>query len=189
TRALDWTSSSLTAAYFAARLPANAQADSIAVWVFNVAAYEPEMQDATQQQPLLVLRSAPGADNDNLRAQRGLFMLHPQELADHNERFTPLPYDELLRDHQEAASRPLMFRVTAPASSAQSILLNLAAAGISAGALFPGLWGVAREIEEQEAFPPGAGGFGINRTQTAEAIIKKMMDSWAAEADKKKSNQ
>lgn len=150
TRALDWTRSSMTAAYFAARGAIATPAGRICVWVFNDIARQ--LQDFSEPEPLrspLIVFSAPGADNANLRAQRGVFMLFRQAVTANLEPFKPHTYDVLLRElYSVVEGGRALFKVTLPATQAATVLGMLAIAGISAGSLFPGLWGVAREYEE-----------------------------------------
>lgn len=150
TRALDWTWNPLVAAYFAAASATKA-GSFLVVWVFMYFAkhidkvLEPEM---AEDQPL-VLFTAPGADNDNLRAQKGIFMLQTDSVIDNERPFSAMPYDESLYEVTAAKAFPVVQRVLAPIDQATAILAQLALAGVSAASLFPGLWGAARELEEQ----------------------------------------
>jgi hypothetical protein len=158
TRALDWTASPLTAAYFAAVTANTAADDHLAVWVFSrmtekfdrfLARKEPATH--SHDRPLLLFTTS-GADNENLRAQRGLFMLYAQALTDHSERFVPRKYDELLLSSLPTISdAAVIYKVIVRTREAPTVLAALASAGVTAGALFPGLWGAAREFHEEKA--------------------------------------
>lgn len=82
TRALDWTYSSNVAAYFAARPALRMVSEYLAVWaVDDLHRQMDQVLDIRSRRPLGVF-TVSGADNDNLRAQRGLFMLYPQDISE-----------------------------------------------------------------------------------------------------------
>ncbi len=155
TRVLDWTRSALVAAYFASGGSAT-RAANIAVWVYTH--YADRLERAASRfdrrpDPVhnLVIFSAPEADNPNLRAQRGVFMLHRQRLHETAETFDVFDYDELfVRDYSAVRAYVAFFKVTAPARESTMIRAMLAAGGITAGTLFPGLEGAAREFKEEQ---------------------------------------
>jgi hypothetical protein len=173
TRALDWTASPWTAAYFATALPSGVTADRLVVWSFSrfhdllerVVAEPPE-------QPPLVLFTAPGADNENLRAQRGLFMIAPQELNNRDEPFNPKSYDQLLIESRPTFRNAALYQITAPIAEARVIRAALAAAGITAGFLFPGLWGIARELREERDLKLGV--WNLPRTAAAAEVFEQL---------------
>jgi len=152
TRALDWTWSSLTATYFAIRDVRTEQDSNIAVWVFSyfMKAFDRFMTSLYPEDRPLILFTAPGADNDNLRAQRGLFMSQVHSVTDRNAPFQPTSYERLLSKSVPSATRvPLAFRVIVPSREAPHIRWFLSSAGTTAGSLFPGFWGAAREFQEE----------------------------------------
>jgi|GEM_PF-1353081 len=158
TRALDWTSSALTAAYFAAVAANPATGDRMAVWVFSRMTERFDRflarRDRTTHSPArpLILFTTSGADNDNLRAQRGLFMMYAQVLTSAVEDFAPRKYDELLLSSLPAVSdAAIVYKIVAHVREAPTVLAVLASAGVTAGMLFPGLWGAAREFHEEKA--------------------------------------
>jgi hypothetical protein len=151
TRALDWTWSPLVAAYFAARDLPQADSDFLVVWVFEYfAKFVDRMFEAQLpgERPL-VLFTAPGADNDNLRAQRGMFMLQVHKLEALDAPFPAESYEALIPQTIAAKNVPLLKRVLVPTSECVEVLMHLADGGFSAAGLFPGLWGVARELDER----------------------------------------
>ncbi len=152
TRALDWSWSALTAGYFAARSANLMVRDRICVWVINsqVREFHAMLSGAPMPSGPIVLFTASGADNENLRAQQGLFTLHSQIVAAYDEKFVVRPYDELFVETFPAPTgASVVHRISAPSAEANHVLRRLAGAGVTAGTLFPGLWGVAREFEEQ----------------------------------------
>lgn len=152
TRALDWTWNPLVAAYFAARGAVEVDGETISVWVFSYLARKVDeiLQVLYPADRPLVLFTAPGADNENLRAQQGLFMVQVQEIADREQPFVARTYDSLLRSSLPGArGLHLITRVTLSSTYAASVIRFLSAAGVAGGTLFPGLWGVSRELEEE----------------------------------------
>jgi hypothetical protein len=152
TRALDWTWSSLTAAYIAVSDASVQAQDHVVVWVFS---YLAEMlariptSEEVKRRPLAIF-TAPGADNDNLQAQRGMFMAHVQRIEDRHAPFEATPYDRFLGEIPSASrSFPTLYRVLVPCAEVPTIRWFLSAAGFTAGRLFPGLWGAAREFSEE----------------------------------------
>lgn len=151
TRALDWSWNALVAAYFAARGAMMCESQEIAVWVFMFFSktLDKMLEIVHPGWRPLILYTAPGAENENLRAQKGLFMLQLQRVEDYDAPFEAFSYDALL-----GAALPSMpdadhiTRVLVSSKYAGSVLRFLACAGVSAASVFPGLWGVAREIEE-----------------------------------------
>lgn len=147
TRVLDWSASALTAAYFAAGSPNQLMDDYIVVWVHRRGARRgARFTDMPNTGRSLVIFSAPSADNDNLRAQRGIFSLYPERLSrfaigayDHTSGFGGWRPDDTEK----------LIRIMVHTSESQLVLAALTAAGVTAGALFPGFWGVARELREE----------------------------------------
>jgi FRG domain len=158
TRALDWTWSAYTAAYFAARPAVTSTTDDqIAVWAFSDFTRQIDrVIDLTTDRALRVF-TVSGADNDNLHAQRGLFMIHQQQMPAQATAFVPQTYDVLLLDSlTQVRSAAYIVRVLLPHRETKSVLSHLAQAGVTAASLYPGLWGAAREYEESQMIRGGA---------------------------------
>lgn len=153
TRALDWTWSPYTAAYFSARSALRSVAnDHIAVWAFSDFTRQMDRVIDLATERALCVFTVSGADNPNLRAQRGLFMLHQQRLPSQSTAFLPQTYDRLLIESlTQIRTAAYIVRVLVSHAEANNVLAHLAQAGFTAGSLYPGLWGVAREYEESQA--------------------------------------
>lgn len=150
TRALDWTWSAQTATYFAARPALDRSTEGyIAVWAVDDFTRQMDQFLAFDAERPLKVFTVSGADNTNLRAQRGLFMLPPQRLNGAHEPFVPTEYDRLLRESLPVLKDAVRFiRVLISRTEARQVLAYLARAGVTAGTLYPGLWGAAREYED-----------------------------------------
>lgn len=152
TRALDWTWDPLVAAYFAARGAEDANPNGdMCVWVVSYLSEQVErhMFDVPPSDHPIRLFTASGSDNDNLRVQKGLFMIWVQTVSDPQRPFRALPYDEAY----VYGRIPLVVaftRVRVATVHAVAVRRVLAAAGFGSAALFPGLWGVAREFYEEQ---------------------------------------
>jgi hypothetical protein len=172
TRALDWTASAFVAAYFAANAALTGRGgDRIAVWAIDDLARQIEREHDTSSEWPLVTFTVSAADNDNLRSQRGLFMIHSQSLVDVQEKFVPEPYDHIFRK-TPFGGRTDVIRVLVAASEARNVLSLLGSAGVTAGALFPGLWGAAREYQEEQIVSPGQ--LPILRARTIRTVRQRV---------------
>jgi hypothetical protein len=155
TRALDWTRSALVAAYFASAGSTTRQCN-IAVWAYTH--YADRLERAIrrfewQPDPIhnLVIFSAPEADNPNLMAQRGMFMLYRQTLYETAQTFDVIDYDKLfVQDYAAVSAHATFYKITVPARESSMIRAMLAATGVTAATLFPGLAGAARELREEQ---------------------------------------
>lgn len=187
TRALDWTWSSLTAAYFATDIDPIAS-DDVAVWAFNRVFEEIEKQLGRGQRAIpgtddLVIFTAPEADNDNLRAQRGVFMLHSHQIREPNGKFEVSRYDELLlRKLPRVSDSTFLYKITLPAKETLKVRSGLRSAGVTAGSLFPGLWGAAREYRESRALR--SVNEPVPRNNTSAVIHAELMKPFVANANR-----
>jgi hypothetical protein len=168
TRALDWTASSLVAAYFAARAAHTETADHFAVWVYQRSAERVDriMAPAGADRPIKVA-VIPAAENDNLRAQRGLFMIRADIMEDRDVPFAPEAYDVSLLACSQFSELAEMYKIMLPTEHAGVVLAALAAANITRGSLFPGLWSVVADLQEADMRIPG---LNVTRTSIAEMV-------------------
>lgn len=167
TRALDWTYSAHTAAYFAARPALESSGEYIGVWAVDDFHRQVDRVLATTADRPLRIFTVSGAENENLRAQRGLFMLHPQKLAEPFSGFRPVNYNVLLLDSVPLLKQAVHFvRVLVAASEAANVLSLLTAAGITRGALHPGLSGVAAEFKDEDLIPRRASRAGAHTLES-----------------------
>jgi FRG domain-containing protein len=144
TRALDWTWDPFVAAYFAAQGAVLDPPQSLVVWVFDY-----EVREINPSSPLVTF-SVSGADNANLQAQRGLFMLHSQNVEMAETHFEPQSYDRVLFRAIDDLSPPRLFtRILLPTLEARCLRSVLASVGVSAGRIYPGLAGAALEYQEE----------------------------------------
>lgn len=153
TRALDWTRSAYVAAYFAARpvLAKPAGDDSFVVWVLDDAVRQIDrVLDPAASRPFRVF-TVSGADNANLRAQQGLFMLHDEALTNPRAPFVALDYANLHRESLQILKGASEFvRICVRHTEARQVLSLLSRFGITVGSLHPGLSGAAREYKEEQ---------------------------------------
>ena len=159
TRLLDWTWNPNVAAYFAASGAYGALRDEKATStdkLVEVYALSIESCHDSLQRSLLGLRptpgsitivTAPGAGNENLRAQEGVCTL----LVPKESESDPIPHmsvDTCDRGFPEAASRTLLHRFTLDAEHAWDLMDRLGCEGVSASSVRPGYGGVAQEVRE-----------------------------------------
>lgn len=168
TRLLDWSWDWRVAAFFAAKdnfdkdPSTDARPTAFAVWTLdadalnlslrmlewtNVRAPETNLQLRSRLQ----LVTAPGAANQNLRAQKGLFTLLEEGTVDQITADTPLE-DLTGVDVGESLSDDLELQLTKhvlPSEQAAAVLYYLARDGVTAATLYPGYSGVVTSLKHQ----------------------------------------
>lgn len=168
---LDWTRRSYVAAFFAAddavRLDRRGRPPkNLSVWSLHLAGFvvgtfdtlkpvppesmEKKISDSSitvsscsiEKGPFSIV-TAPGASNERLRAQSGLFLVHrphPSELLPFK------PWEEILIEAANEPFFPMIGHYRLAQAEARKLLKYLAAEGITWSSLYPGMAGVAQEI-------------------------------------------
>ena len=149
TRLLDWTRSSLKAAWFAAIQAAtsNDTSGNLSVWALSI-----ELLDMIGDEPRpFIVITAPSATNSNLRAQEGLFTLAQQIQCDEAS-IDRTAFDALLKasfaKYQVRAPGPWFHRVTLPRAEAANLEYALAFEGVTRATLFPDFYGVVEAMRD-----------------------------------------
>jgi len=157
-RLLDWTWNPYVAAYFAASEAHNGLReglrepdDQLAVYALSVDVCDERILRSVLGCKLfsgrLELVTAPGAGNENLRAQEGVFTL----LVPKRTEADPIPHmsvDGFVKGLSGHTAQTLLYRYTLAAKHAWFILYLLACEGVSASSVWPGYGGVAKEVAE-----------------------------------------
>ncbi len=161
TRLLDWSWDARTAAYFAAvkvagRIRSSSaghppvSSERICVWAISLEHIEPDdprwgRTSLGWEDHGFFLVTAPSAGNANLRAQRGVFLLHKSASAIKlAPKFTCRPIEDKL-----VGSQIELLQFTLPTTESPRLMRLLARDGISGAALFPSYEGAAKAAQEE----------------------------------------
>jgi hypothetical protein len=157
TRLLDWTWDAKIAAYFAGVNAAEQLkdhedgrqgiSDHMCVWALSLTIFRGTLESYMPGDEGFYLITAPTAANANLRAQRGVFVLHrPAGAIDFGSRFTCTPFEQ---KSELAGKSKELIQFTLPAHEAPRLLRLLAKDGICGGGLFPSYEGAAKAAREE----------------------------------------
>jgi hypothetical protein len=149
TRLLDFTTSGLVAAYFAAQPHLSEEADELAVWAVHRGAIS---HGARSRGIWFEVLRAGRSENPNLHAQSGVFVTWTgsEELLCLDQIVMRLASGEIeLRTGELALPRPAMHKLVLPRRHASELLGRLVDERITGATMFPGVDGVVRALREQ----------------------------------------
>ncbi len=142
TRLLDWTYSSLVAAYFAVMQSVAEDAKRIAVVALDTG--EMSLPQGENDENSFQVIHVPGGGHKNLTAQRGLFTVTTSAFGSRERERAAL--EDLA--HEGSGNVAWLRKLTLPIEHSGELLTLLARANVDGGALFPGFDGAARRTRE-----------------------------------------
>jgi len=148
TRLLDWTYHPYVAAYFAGAGAAEKGDDEGKLCVYAIAErliHSARLGEAGLESPRIVRVTAPTATNENLRAQRGLFLLVRYKVHDASQPAYRMALDNLLSPN---VAGDALRRYVLPHNQAGELLRVLASRFITAATVYPGLGGTVNSMLE-----------------------------------------
>jgi len=170
TRLLDWSRKPLVAAYFAVKevcdLTEAPEPKQCVIWALDGGFVQQLAKDDVREgnrptgrgesRPTIILITAPTASNAHLAAQGGVFTLVQPRSGDPH----PLPdIDAVIQSLEETdvpegwrRKGPVLVKYTFPVKVARHLLRLLAANGIHAASVFPGLHSIRTMQEERKHF-------------------------------------
>lgn len=168
TRFLDWTYSPSVAAYFACREyfdhpERRRKGGSIAVFALDASAYEfrafsfmkyePYQERRTHTRRFQLVKS-PAYFNDNLKAQRGVFLAYVEAHFYANDECSPVSLEKFVSTMTDEfpTGTPVLQKFVLPSTECPELLRLLALDFVDAGSLFPGVAGAARAVHEKLAW-------------------------------------
>ena len=134
---------------------------TMAVWafdqMFDLAMREVQRFDSQREPVPYETVTIPYATNPNIQAQQGVFTVVRHKYV--SKSIDRRPFDEMLHAHLERydpdalktakSTSPIFFKFELPWSECQSLLRQLANAGVNASTVFPGCYGVVDAVREK----------------------------------------